>query len=198
LDAIYNTLVQIKFLLRNRQYGSVNLINDYASMARVMNDPQSFPLKFKDTTSVQELMDDIKEKHDAITAVYHYVSEKANVPLFKKEAEKCKKWEYSKDGFTVITPEHPGDLAIEGIELHHCVKNYISKVVEGKTNIMFIRKDTDLKKPFFTVEILNKGSIEQVHGFGNKNAHTEPGLEDFIKDWAKEKKLKLTGYNKIR
>jgi hypothetical protein len=63
---------------------------------------------------------------------------------------------------------------------------------------MFIRKNDELDKPFFTVEITNDNSIQQVHGFGNRNADTENGLVEFVKKWAKERKLKLTNFNKIR
>lgn len=63
---------------------------------------------------------------------------------------------------------------------------------------MFIRKNDEIEKSFFTVEISNDGKIEQVHGFGNRNSDTELGLDDFIEEWSKSKKLKKTNFNKIR
>ena len=89
-------------------------------------------------------------------------------------------------------------LSPEGLELHHCVKNYIDKVAKGMTNIVFIRKKSDKTKPFFTVEVSNDKTIEQVHGFGNRNANTEPGLEEFVKRWAGNKRLKVNAINKVR
>ena len=97
-----------------------------------------------------------------------------------------------------MAPREPNDLAIEGMTLHHCVKSYIDRVTDGKTNIMFIRKKNELDKPFFTVEVDNTKTIQQVHGFGNCNADTVDGLADFVKAWAKDKKLKINGIDKIR
>ena len=83
-------------------------------------------------------------------------------------------------------------------EILEKIKSYIDRVIDGVTNILFIRKQEDIDKPFFTVEISNKGDIEQVHGFGNRNASTEPGLEEFIKEWQDAIGLKSKNFNKIR
>ena len=95
-------------------------------------------------------------------------------------------------------PTKAEDIANEGVKLHHCVKSYIRRVADGETNIVFIRKNTDLEKPFFTVEITNDNTIQQVHGFGNRNADTEPSLTEFVEKWAKDKKLVLSNINKVR
>ena len=118
---------------------------------------------------------------------------------FKKSVKKCEKWIWTDDErFQIVIPSGPGDLAKEGLELHHCVKSYIDRVCDEKTNIVFIRQIDALDKPFFTVEISNSGIIEQVHGFANCNSSTAPGLDDFIKTWAKETKLKMSNINKVR
>ena len=90
------------------------------------------------------------------------------------------------------------DLTEEGIKLHHCVGSYIQRVASGYTNIMFIRKKEDLSKPFYTVEITNDGSVQQIHGSCNCNVEKGSDLEKFVENWIKQKKLKLTNYNKIR
>jgi hypothetical protein len=92
----------------------------------------------------------------------------------------------------------PTDLATEGNMLHHCVKSYVDRVANKTTNIMFIRKRDEKDIPFFTVEVGNSGTIEQVHGFANRNADTEPGMTNFVKKWAKAKKLKAQNFNKVR
>ena len=130
--------------------------------------------------------------------MYNLKRDAIKAAQFGKAVKKCEKWVYEEDELAVIAPTLPGDLANEGIELHHCVKSYIEKVANGKTNIMFIRKKTEIDKPFFTVEVSNNGVVEQVHGFGNRNACTEPGLEDFVSRWAKNRKLTLSSVNKIR
>ena len=143
--------------------------------------------------------EDLVRMHDDAAITYNLQKDKFETEKFKKRSGCWKKWEYSEDDkFIAIAPTLPADLAVEGITLHHCVKSYIGRVTNGLTNIMFIRKKDDTEKPFFTVEVSNKGDIEQVHGFANRNASTEPGLIDFVEKWAKERKLKLHGINKVR
>lgn len=198
LSAIMNGLEAIKKISTNDHcYSTIRYLTDYVSMVKKINDTKSFPLKFKSEDS-DGLRQEIKEKHDSAVIIYNYIKEECNLNEFKKQTTKWKKWEYFNSEFSVIAPEHPADLSVEGTTLHHCVKNYIDKVAEGKTNILFIRKTEELDKPFFTVEISNSGTIEQVHGFGNRNTNTEPALENFIKEWSSKKKLKSSNYNKIR
>lgn len=111
---------------------------------------------------------------------------KARMPIWKQ-------WEYDEhEKYSVIAPSAPIEIAEEGIELHHCVGSYIRDVAYGNTNILFIREKTNLSKPFFTVEIDKNNKVRQIHGFGNRNVSTEPGLQDFIDKWGAAKKL--TGY----
>lgn len=158
----------------------------------------SFPLKFSDLTDSKKCEEEVQAWHDGITSVYNTISEESNKKQFANSVKKCAKWEYANEEYSVISPKEPGDLANEGLTLHHCVKSYIEKVITETTNIMFIRKNEDTEVPFFTVEINNKGCIEQIHGFGNRNVSTEPGLDKFVAEWSKAKKIKSSNYNKIR
>lgn len=164
---------------------------DYLSMVEKVDDTKHFRPNF-------DSLEEISNMHLAVCSVYNLKREAYKLEAFQKQSDKWKKFVYEGEELSVIAPEHPGEVANEGIVLHHCVKSYIDRIISGSTNIVFIRKNTELSKPFFTVEISNSGTIEQVHGFGNRNADTEPGLEEFIKKWAKERKLKLTNFNKVR
>ena len=183
----------IPALLKLNDYYSVRLYSDYVSMVSRINDFKNFKLGFK-------TKEEIKEMHDAATVIYNLKRHEYKAKAFKEQLVKVEKLEYENkdDDFCVVIPSEPGDLANEGLTLHHCVKSYIDKVSDGRTNIVFIRKKEDKTKPFFTVEVSNEKTIEQVHGFANRNADTEPGLEDFIKRWAKNKHLKISSINKIR
>ena len=179
------------FLKRDWRYDPLNYYRDYLEMVEKLEDTRHFRPNFNNK-------EDIREMHDAAMAVYNLKKESFRTEAFQKNIKKIEKYKFNDENFTVVIPKLPGELANEGMELHHCVKSYIDRVCDGRTNIAFIRRNEELNKPFFTVEISNSGSIEQVHGFSNRNANTEPGLEKFVKKWAKEKDLKLTGYNKVR
>ena len=159
-----------------------------------------------------ESYEDLRTMHDNIMILIEMKENAALVDKFKERKPVWEKWEFQQDEkrnkkgeitqedikFVVVSPNVPYDLAKEGTELHHCVKSYIDRVAEGRTNILFIRKKDDKETPFFTVEITNEAKIQQVHGMQNRNACTEEGLEEFIAYWAKKCKLQTGGYNIIR
>ena len=164
---------------------------DYLVMVSQVGDTKNLRAKFRD-------IEQIKDMHDSLAAIIQINKDKIVLENFRKRAKDCKKWEYEEDDFVVIAPKEPCELAKEGNELHHCVKSYIDRVSNGYTNIMFIRKAEELDVPFFTVEVSNDGTIEQIHGLCNRNLDTEPVLEPFVKRWVKSRKLKTNGFNKVR
>lgn len=170
----------------------LQLYIDYINTVRLLQ-------RTKDLRPQFNTPEDIVRMHDDAVAIYNLKKDEIELSKFIKRSAFWKKWEYDKnEKYSVIAPTTPEDLASEGITLHHCVKTYIQRVADGETNIMFIREKNNIEAPFFTVEVGNKGTIEQVHGFGNRNAYTEPGLEDFVKEWAKACKLNTTNYDKVR
>lgn len=189
----FKTLVRVASDFEKiKAYNMFNFYSDYLSMVERINDFENFRPFFRTE-------DDIKKMHDAAMVVYELKRNAVKQEAFNSCSKKWKKWEYKEnEKFATIAPVLPSDLAKEGTTLHHCVRSYIDRVAEGRTNIMFIRKKEDLSEPFFTVEVSNDGFIEQVHGFGNRNANTEPGLEDYLKEWMKKCNLQSRSYNKIR
>jgi hypothetical protein len=144
--------------------------------------------------------EELVSMHDDAQSVFNMHKDKYQRDAFVARVETWKKFEYESDDFEfcVKTPEKPEDLAVEGFELRHCVKSYIDRVANGQTNVLFIRKKNELDKPFFTVELTNDRVIRQVHGFGNRNADTEPNMVEFVNRWAKNKRLKLGSFNSAR
>lgn len=180
--------------------------NDYLSMAWRMDDRELYKPKFK-------TLDEMVLAHDNLS-IYSNVQYDRNLDRnfqdfysskwsqyeFKQEEEKDKKGNVKKEAlkWMVVAPKTPIELVKEGTLLHHCVKTYIERVAEGITNIVFIRDVNEPNIPFFTVEVSNENTIEQVHGFANRNADTEEGLEEFIEIWAKARHLKKNSINKVR
>lgn len=192
-ENLYKSLMKILPKILDLGYYDIGNYVDYISMVKVMDDFKNFKIGFDNK-------DEVRQMHDAAAAIYNLKREEFRTKEFVAQLKKVEKLEYENkdDEFCVVIPTEPGDLAKEGLELHHCVKNYIDKVAKGMTNIVFIRKKSDKTKPFFTVEVSNDKTIEQVHGFGNRNANTEPGLEEFVKRWAGNKRLKVNAINKVR
>ena len=164
---------------------------DFLTMLCKLELIDSYDIKFN---SLIHILDKEKE----VIKIYDNLQEAENKEKFDKRKVVWEKFVYSDSNYTIVYPDTAKDLAKEGNELNHCVKSYIDKVTAGKTNILFIRKQGAVDKPFFTVEISDNGNIEQIHGFNNRNLNTEPDLIYFIKDWIAARDLKLHGYNKVR
>lgn len=165
---------------------------DYLDMLKYVETRRAFKLFPKDA-------EELKNLHDQVTPIYQINLNEKTKELFVKQLHKVEKLEYREnDDYVVKIPTKPEDLAEEGLALNHCVKSYINKVVEGKTNIVFIRKKEDEEKSFFTVEVDNDKNIVQAHGFANCNVSAVEGLRDFVKEWAKNKHLKIGHIDQIR
>lgn len=115
-------------------------------------------------------------------------SENFDSQAFNEAVNKYRNLEYSTKDFTVIVPERFSDLFIEGATLNHCVANYISKVTNGSTKILFLRKREDLQSPFYTVAIEGDNRVTQIKGINQKDPDTSE-LNSFIHEWMFEKGL---------
>lgn len=116
---------------------------------------------------IVRLPKDLKASHDELV---ERINGRKEEKRLKEEAEKYRKlnqkimehlpevkryfWE-NKD-YIIIPAGKCEELVTEGRKLHHCVgasTNYMEKMAEGKSWILFLRKKEDIKKPYYTVEI---------------------------------------------
>jgi hypothetical protein len=143
--------------------------------------------------------DTLKMAHDDIL---YLVNINEDRKLEKKEEkyseikEKYEKYKYAEDSYTIIPPSSLVDIINEGIALNHCVKTYVDKVIEEKTNILFVRRMEKPEKPFYTLEVRDD-VVRQCHGFNNCNISEEKGLEEFLKRYCEEKNIKFNGADRV-
>lgn len=112
-----------------------------------------------------------------------------------------KKLEYSNDKYSIIIPEQLEDLIKEGDVLHHCVGSYVDAVIDKRNKIYFLRKNTELTKPYFTIDVDYNNTVRQVHTYCNKNVSDVPEhmeLVSFIKSWGEDKNLILSNFDNVR
>lgn len=103
--------------------------------------------------------------------------------------EDLKKYEYEDNVFKVVVPQLNVDILDEAQQQQHCLATYLDRIIAGNTHIVFIRAKLNPDDSLLTVEITPDGRIVQVRGFQNRQYTS---LEySFMKDWAKEKDLKL-------
>lgn len=82
-------------------------------------------------------------------------------------ATRKKRYEFAADGLRIIVPEDPDEIIQEGRNLRHCVGGYAGRHAEGKTTILFLRKEAEPDKSLVTIEITGT-TIRQAHGWKNE------------------------------
>lgn len=116
--------------------------------------------------------------------------ERLNKLAAKLYDQRKEKFEYADDNFSIVVPEEMNKITKEGVYLHHCVGGYISRVAEGRTNILFLRRNEEIDIPFFTIEINNHNEVIQIHGLYNRWLGNEPDAVKFVINWIHEKGIK--------
>ena len=129
--------------------------------------------------------------------LYNSKKDKEYAQKFGKRKEIWEKWVFENDKFLITYPESTTDIANEGICLRHCVKSYIPSVLDGRTNILFLRKKEETNVPYFTIEIDNNGNLRQVHGFCNSNIRKNSEEHSFLIEWAKVNKFNIKDINRV-
>jgi len=181
IAAYINTFAPDKYILAFAYY-------DYIYMFYDIGKAEAKRHGFK----VMPKLGDVNKEHDRMQECFdlHRMFDKFNVPeqqeKFKESVKKCDRYVFSFNGMHIKVPESSCDIYMEGHILHHCVGTYVKKVIQGETNILFIRKDGAPDKPFYTMEIKD-GEIRQCFGLCNCSITGE--VEEFLKKFCKEKYL---------
>ena len=108
--------------------------------------------------------------------------------IMLERSKAVEQYQYSNDTYTVVIPKTSNDVVDEGCQLCHCVGSYVDRIVNGETNIVFVRYKNTPQESLVTVEIKN-GTIVQYRGKYNRSL-TEEEM-DFLREWSKKVKLGL-------
>lgn len=160
----------------NKESSSVyEMYMEYIFMCRSVG-KDKYP-KYQWNLTVEELV----RHHDEVSIIYNMEMNKEEFKEieeeFYKQQEIWKQYAYTEDKLSVVYPQTPFEIALEGINLHHCAKDYVKAVSSGETILLFIRKNEELNKSYFTLEIRD-GKVRQCHGFANCEINNE--IEDFL------------------
>ena len=96
--------------------------------------------------------------------------------------------EYREEKLLIRAAQSPGELAKESAALHHCVRTYADRVVNGNCVILFVRRTSEPDKPYFTLELSPKGEIMQCRG--EHNCAYPEDVAEFLERWQKWMKTK--------
>lgn len=106
----------------------------------------------------------------------------------KGMTEKYKKrYAFAYGDYIIKVPETMTEIITEGKMLSHCVGGYAERYSKGQCIILFLRRRSEVDKPYFTIEVGGEWGkrqhIVQCHGYKNEAETTKP--ED-IKEFEKE------------
>ena len=119
------------------------------------------------------LAEHAKFLHDEATAWVELYQDEVKFNEFKRALKRVKDLEYTDGVLSIVAPEAPRDLKAEGQVLNHCVGGFVQPIIDGSTNVVFLRKNKMLGVPFYTIEILNDGTIRQIHCYRNGGTSVE-------------------------
>lgn len=136
----------------------VSEIKDYAQMNEDMGitDFNKYPKSFK-------------MAHDITAKNYRVDQSKLLSKRFKEKVYPFLKslvWKHGE--YLVVAPESCNAIVKEGSSLSHCVAQYIGRLLDNKTTIMFLRHQSDPKQSLVTLEI-QENKVVQAKGSLNRN-----------------------------
>ena len=172
----------ICFDLYRQGYGEVNgtffrEYMDYLSMQK------NFYGKVK-----EKYPEHFKTAHDVMSLKVNLASAAEQCQNFAEQAEQVKDLEYSAQGYCVVVPTEPRELADEGINLSHCVGDYIDRVASGECHILFLRRRSAPGQSLVTLQLCGQ-SICQAQGMNRRSITQEE--RKFLNHWGRAKQINI-------
>lgn len=142
---------------------------------------------------------DVAKYHDRIYVVFERMRDQIREKQLEEQQKKyedsvykdASKYDYSDKKYSIIACKKLSDLGFEGNVLNHCVGSYVNSVCKGNEYILFLRKNSDIETPYFTIDLTPDKHVRQIHGKCNCNMSDE--IRPFVEAWAKKFELDLKG-----
>lgn len=144
----------------------------------------------------------LKEKHDEMVKEQNARKDELHITkklkefpnIAKRYEELNEKYSYKSEGYIIRPAKDAGEIIMEGRRLHHCVggDNYLRKHNQGKTTILFLRREKSPNRPYYTIEI-EGNKILQWYGIRDSKPDKqkiEKWLENYTKNLETKKKSK--------
>ena len=176
------------------------LLTDYILLAYEYNDLNEEGRKINPIPTVNTF-DDLEFEHNVLVSLVNRINGNdyyKGLTQFNLDYQDVRKTiidlGYEDDKYSVLVPETVYQIGEEGLILNHCVRTYIPLVASGDTTILFIRKNDNLDRPFYTLEIRD-GKVRQCHGLCNSNM--TPDIEEFLKEYCSKKEIQYKDGTKL-
>lgn len=107
-------------------------------------------------------------------------------PKVNKELLRLTKYEYKGTDYQIVAPKTITDIVREGSILGHCIHTcdfYYSRIETRESFIMFLRKNEDPDKPWYTLEVEPSGNIRQKRTVGDNQNDDLKAAVPFLHEW---------------
>ncbi len=99
------------------------------------------------------------------------------------------KYEFSDKKYAILVPNKIEDIITEGQVLRHCLDRsdiYFERIQMRESYIVFLRKQEELDRSYYTLEIEPGGAVRQKRTVGDKQNPDFQEAKKFIEKWQKE------------
>lgn len=182
----YNYLVrQSDTSDKNPMSQALTTYNDYMNMAE----------KLKMDTSSEQIYKpkDLKKAHTKVIdllnqAGWEKIAQDASkkFPKVNEELPRLSKYEYKGSAYQIVAPRTITDIVREGSLLGHCIHTcdfYYQRIETKESFIMFLRKNDDPEKPWYTLECEPSGNIRQKRTVGDNQNDDLKAAVPFLHEW---------------
>ena len=115
-----------------------------------------------DELGIEPTKDDFYRSYINISRFYRVEKLRINNDKIVKHYANRPQLNFENDEYIVVIPQTTNDFRNEADYQHNCVFSmYLPRVLEGTTNVVFIRRKDDINTPFITCEVDDSGRIIQ-------------------------------------
>ena len=130
----------------------------------------------------------LKTEHDIMALKVNMSEVVAKYEEFIVRSAEVSELAYTGKLYSIVVPNQPQQIADEGINLSHCVGNYIDRIINGDCHILFLRKSSSTEQSLVTLQLCN-GRINQAEGNHRRRINDEE--RKFLKNWGQEKQVQI-------
>ena len=130
----------------------------------------------------------LKTAHDVIALKVNLARQAAVCKDFSDRVGEVEHLAYEGSRYCIVVPSQPKELADEGINLSHCVGDYISRVASGDCHILFLRRKHAPDQSLVTLQLSGQ-SICQAQGLNRRSITSDE--RKFLCNWARENNIQI-------
>lgn len=148
----------------SNQHNTLRELYDYAHMMKTISPKfDKYPRHFLTT-------------HQIAVRNYNRLKEKFSEDLFKQRIRTD--YECSFGDYQFIYPKSTQEIKDEAVQQNNCVASYISRVIDGKCHILFLRKKASPNESLVTIEVVNNRIVQYARRFNYSVSKEEKAVID--------------------